>query len=645
MLTNSEFSDSPDTGTILYGNHNENERQTVIYAGRLSMIYEKGNIRRISIGKTEIIRMIYATVRDKEWITILPEISEEIIKSDKESFFISYKSSYKSGNIDFTSWIKIEGKPDSSIILSFEGEALKNFEKNRIGFCVLHPIEGYTGNECIIIHPDKKSEKCLFPSDISPHQPFKEISSMKWVINDSACSLEYSGEIFETEDQRNWTDASYKTYCTPLSLPYPVKVEKGEKIFQRIVFKTEPSPERETINIEPITLSIQTEQTAEVPKIGIGRSTRPFPLSESEIKVLRNLRFDHYRTDLYLFSPDWRTSADSALIEAKELGYLIEFALFMDENKIIQIKEFIDWATKQKADISVVCLFHKDYRYTPDTLTDAVSPLIKTAFPGIKISSGTNANFAQLNRNRPGSAYHDLICYCIHPQEHASDNTTIIENLQAQKYTVESCTKFADGKGIWISPVNIQRRFNANIDKYELPVKADGLPAQVDSRLMSLFGACWAAGSLKYLCESEIKGVTYFETAGERGIIQGDYDSRWPEAFQSLKGMIFPLFHVFRFLLKYKSFKVAGSLSSHPMIAELLTLTNGKEHKMIVINFTKNSQYVILPVKGEFKIKQLNRESFAEASSDMNWIENRSGMIEYNGGRLFLQPFSVSFIE
>ncbi|MBK7134423.1 MAG: hypothetical protein IPH69_16850 [Bacteroidales bacterium] len=468
---------------------------------------------------------------------------------------------------------------------------------------------------------------------------------MKWIINDSACSLDYFGEIFETEDQRNWTDASYKTYCTPLSLPYPVKVEKGEKIIQRIVFKTEPSPARETINIEPITLSIQTKHTAELPKIGIGRSTRPAPLSASEINILRNIRFDHYRTDLYLFSPEWRTSADSALIEAKELGCLIEFALFMDENKIIQINEFIDWATKQQADISVVCLFHKDYRYTPDSLTDVISPIIKTAFPGTKISSGTNANFAQLNRNRPGSAYNDLICYCIHPQEHASDNTTLIENLQAQKYTVDSCTKFANGKGIWISPVNIQRRFNANIDKYELPVKADGLPAQVDSRLMSLFGACWAAGSLKYLCESEIKGVTYFETAGERGIIQGDYDSRWPEAFQASKGMIFPLYHVFRFLLKYKSFKVAKSLSSHPMIAELLTLTNGKEHKIIVINFTKESQYVILPVKGEFKIKQLNSESFAEASSDMNWLDNNSGITTNNSGSLFLSPFSVSFIS
>jgi hypothetical protein len=645
MSSLSELTSKLGMKTILHGNHDDNNRKLNLHAGRLSMKYENGNIRRISIGKTEIIRMIYATVRDKEWITILPEISDEIIKSAKDSFTISYKCSYKSGDIDFSVRIQIEGKPDSSITLSFEGEALKTFEKNRIGFCVLHPIEEYAGNDCIIIHPDKKREKCRFPSDISPHQPFKDISSMKWVVNGSTCSLDYFGDIFETEDQRNWSDASYKTYCTPLSLTYPAKVEKGEKIIQRIVFSTDPAHIPKTINNDLITLNVHPEQTTEMPKIGIGRSTRPFPLSASEINILGNLRFDHYRIDIYLFRPDWYTSAESALHEAKELGYQIEFALFLDENKIIQVNEFIDWATEKQANIAVVCLFHKDYRYTPDTLTDTVSPILKNALPGIKISSGTNANFAQLNRNRPESAYNDLISYSIHPQEHASDNNTLIENLQAQKYTVESCTKFANGKGIWISPLNIQRRFNANIDKYELPVKADGLPAQVDSRLMSLFGACWTTGSLKYLMESEAEGITFFETVGERGIFQGDYPSRWPSYFQSVEKMIFPLFHIFRFVLKYKSYKIIRSKSSHPLKVDLINLSDGKRHKIILVNYTSDSHELRIPLKGEYTVKQLNNKTFAEAIQDIDWIENSPETTYESEEEVHLAPFSVSFIE
>ena len=38
------------------------------------------------------------------------------------------------------------------------------------------------------------------------------------------------GETFETEDQRNWSDASFKTYGTPLHLPFPVEVEEGTRV-------------------------------------------------------------------------------------------------------------------------------------------------------------------------------------------------------------------------------------------------------------------------------------------------------------------------------------------------------------------------------------------------------------------------------
>ena len=38
------------------------------------------------------------------------------------------------------------------------------------------------------------------------------------------------GDVFETEDQRNWTDASFKTYCPPLRLPFPRPFEDGEEI-------------------------------------------------------------------------------------------------------------------------------------------------------------------------------------------------------------------------------------------------------------------------------------------------------------------------------------------------------------------------------------------------------------------------------
>ena len=43
-----------------------------------------------------------------------------------------------------------------------------------------------------------------------------------------ACRME--GDAFEMEDQRNWLDASYKTYVRPLALPWPYTIGKGEQL-------------------------------------------------------------------------------------------------------------------------------------------------------------------------------------------------------------------------------------------------------------------------------------------------------------------------------------------------------------------------------------------------------------------------------
>src|SRR5699024_4733859 len=39
---------------------------------------------------------------------------------------------------------------------------------------------------------------------------------------------------FEMEDQRNWSDASYKTYSRPLELPFPYQLRAGERVHQRV---------------------------------------------------------------------------------------------------------------------------------------------------------------------------------------------------------------------------------------------------------------------------------------------------------------------------------------------------------------------------------------------------------------------------
>lgn len=239
MTLSKKFSESLNSETKRYGDHNENISQVECRAGNLKMLYERGCLRYISIGENELIRMIYSAVRIKGWITVSPVIWNEKIDIKPDSFNITYKASYLTEEINFSAYYKISGNSDTSLNFEFEGEALSDFEKNRIGFCVLHPIEDNMGESCSICHSNGIVEELKFPYEVSPHQPFLDIRSMSWKRKETGCNLDFSGDIFETEDQRNWTDASYKTYCTPLSDHFPVSIKKGQKLSQKIFFRAE----------------------------------------------------------------------------------------------------------------------------------------------------------------------------------------------------------------------------------------------------------------------------------------------------------------------------------------------------------------------------------------------------------------------
>ena len=317
-------------------------------------------------------------------------------------------------------------------------------------------------------------------------------------------------------------------------------------------------------------------------------------------------------------------------------------ALFFDDNYNHQINSFIKWYSEKNPYVSYFLLLHKSHPSTPDKLAREVIPLLRETGADVRIVTGTNANFAQLNRSRPGETGADNVCYSIHPQEHLSDNYTLVENLKAQEYSVLSAMKFSGDTEIIISPVTIQRRFNANKTFVEMPWVGPGVPPQVDSRQMSLFGACWTAGSLKFLCEADADSITYYETVGERGIIQGDYDSQWPSYFPAIKGMIFPAYHVLKFLLANKSMSMIRSVSSRPLTIDCLAVTDGKQVRIILVNFSGTSELLKFECcSGMFRIRTINSDSFGNAASDPRWNGIENERVVRSDSTFELDPYST----
>src|SRR5512133_3745770 len=93
----------------------------ILHAGPVELLYESGVIRYLRIGEDEVVRMIYPALRDKEWNTIIPDISGENIQEDQTSFNVSYHARYNKGEIDFEADVLITGDSAGKIIFRFSG--------------------------------------------------------------------------------------------------------------------------------------------------------------------------------------------------------------------------------------------------------------------------------------------------------------------------------------------------------------------------------------------------------------------------------------------------------------------------------------------------------------------------------------------
>ena len=121
-----------------------------------------------------------------------------------------------------------------------DGAARSTFLRNRIGFCVLHPIRECAGARCRLALADGTTRDAAFPRLVAGRNPFVELVGLSHEVTPGVwADLRFEGDVFETEDQRNWIDGSFKTFCTPLRLPFPVEIASGTRVRQAVALTIE----------------------------------------------------------------------------------------------------------------------------------------------------------------------------------------------------------------------------------------------------------------------------------------------------------------------------------------------------------------------------------------------------------------------
>lgn len=555
--------------------------KAMLKAGLLDLFYENGSIRWIKLGNTEIVRMIYSAVRDCNWGTIEPVILDQKVQLHDAAFEITLQVEYKADPIHFIADYRIKGM-DQKIRFEMKGTAQADFLKNRIGFCILHPVRECAGKTARVIHSGGNLSEFVFPEVISPHQPIKNVQSMIWEPAPGITArLNMTGDIFEMEDQRNWTDASYKTYCTPLELPFPAPIKAGESVHQIIELSVE-AIDLPSQDSSGLTFSWNPNTQLPLPLLGTAVSSRKKVLTVQETDLLVKLPLRHLRVEIKMVEANLTCILEKAVCESEQLAWPLFIVLYLSENYQEEYRKFSIICKGLNATIG--WLLPIGPNHLPLPVFDEIGPQIKEDFPHAMVGTGVNAYFAELNRSRPSIEKADFVSFTICPQVHAFDNASLVENLEAQREVICSAKTLFPQKPVFVSPVSLRQRFNVVATTDEPLPLPHQLPSSVDVRQRLNFTALWTLGSLKYLSQAGAELITYYETVGWKGWIQGEQQSENQNLFPAQANEIFPVYEVLKKLSGYT--RVVHSVSSHPLIFDGLVLIAEEKMKCILFNFT-----------------------------------------------------------
>lgn len=414
----------------------------------------------------------------------------------------------------------------AGLSVAFDGEASSDFHSNRIGLVVLHrPDDAGRAVSIGTCHGTVRNQR--FPTEISPHQPFTDIKSMGWKRDGTAFSLEFRGETFETEDQRNWTDASFKTYGTPLSRPYPVAVTAGTSLHQsvRLIATASDTPLPELDAHPVIVAAVHDHAVATVPRLSTSASG--FSTTIKPIPGLDALLVELSAADL--------ETARLASIRAGQQALALGVPL--DVRLVVSAPEQIPPLLGLLPLTNTVRLgaFDEASHMTEPTIWQALSAEANhRGFAGTLVA-GARSHFTELNR---ASARIPLaaptLVYSITPQMHATEVRHVVETLPMQRQTALNALRIGGGKPLYIGPVTLRARFNA----VSTGNSGASTSMTTDPLQGEAFTAAWLLGSINELSLPGIQGISYFEASGPRGLVN-EIESETPagELFAQLAAL------------------------------------------------------------------------------------------------------------
>jgi hypothetical protein len=441
--------------------------------GGLSFLFEPetGFVRYIKFGGRELVRAIYAAVRNEHWGTLAPEL----VSLQEGDGYIRWTHHCRQGG---ETWLVFDGEitwDETSVKYEVDGQAQRDYMTARTGLCLLHPRD-QQGMPLTVIHADGSEVASQFPEQIAPETPFTEVSGFRFADGDREVSIKFSGEVFETEDQRNWMDASFKTYCWPQGRgwPYPVSVFEPIRHSAEVKVSGDPIPVELS---DPLSINWSDAPEYELPQIGtVIRGAAP------EITQYVDTGMMIADGDDVRFSRDLEAAEQSGL----------PITLFLRQ----------PWTPALQALTAgepLITRIHIDLRFADQLAA------VQADCPDLAILLASGDNFTDLNRFSGDRSHFAGVAFSGNPQVHAFDTRSIGETASTIVDQIRSADHLTDGLVV-VGPLWLAAPGSA--------------PRPSSPDYESELFAAWMLGTIISATQAGAYSIVIAETTGERGLFQ-----------------------------------------------------------------------------------------------------------------------------
>ncbi len=435
-----------------------------------------------------LVEAVYVAVRDENWDTGQIRLTGYHISTrPSSSVNITLDAQIGFGTPSQYTWRVEFNLSEHELHCYADGRARQTFLRNRIGICVLLPAS-LAGIDYAAQHGEGSTTKGILPKSIAPHQPVLDIAKLQINAFPNKLNIAFSGEVFEMEDQRNWTDASYKIYGTPLARKFPVQVSKGESVSQKVELSWSGQVKETAAN--SVFDATWSANEFFLPQLGLRYHTSD-PLEDVLVPDYLQGTLDLSKPETLLRQIEQLQAASTSLKRPIEM--VLSHPQLVPANAIVEALMALP--------LKRLILLAND----PNDISANTCSYWKAALSNTPLLVGSLRYFAEVNRasSHLRSLPVDGLAYSVSPQVHAFDDLSIFDTLPIQALTIQQALTIKSNVAFWSVTLH--------------PLHFSG----EDKRLHTDLGAAWWLASFIQVIRAGANSATYFALGGVWGVADG----------------------------------------------------------------------------------------------------------------------------